>query len=171
MTSHSHPSKFRLKWFIILIASIILGLSLIERAKTVTYNKASTGQKSPESLLLPAYEKKVKAKTDARKLAQVGQNLLDKQMPQFAVVNFKQAVAIDPEYRDAAYGWAYSLATIHQSDLNQETIDQINRALDKVEAVDPHYIPGLTLRQEIAQLEGKKETVDAMAKRIELLNR
>lgn len=147
-----------------------MGLVIVERAKTIAYNRASSGQTSAESLILPSYTKKVEAKTDARKLAQIGQNLLEKDMPSFAAVNFKQATTLDPGYRDAAYGWAYSVALANHGNLNEENLREINVALDKVEAVDPHYVSGLKLRREIALVEGKNDLAHAVMQRLEMIS-
>jgi cytochrome c-type biogenesis protein CcmH/NrfG len=164
-------SKSRIKWIIILLASLILGLCLISRAKTFAYQRASKGILTSEAAILPAYAESVEQKRDAQTLGTIGQNLLEKNMPLFASVNFKQAAQLDPNSRDAAYGWAYSLAKAHGDNISQETMTEIKEALDKVEAIDPHYIPALKLAQQVATLQGDQAQFQSLTQRLELLEK
>jgi hypothetical protein len=162
---------FRLKWVIILLASFIIGLCLVSRAKTFAYSHASRSKVTAEAAILPAYAESVAEKKDAITLGTIGQNLLVKDMPQYAALNFKQSALLDPNSRDAAYGWAYALAVAHKDSLSPDTMNEIKGALDKVEAIDPHFIPALKLYQQIASLQGNQGQFQSISERLKLLEK
>src|SRR6266511_4126424 len=94
---------------VILVLGIIGGVLVWQLPNRLVYARRVADLPKPEQVVLPTYTKHVDAQTDVNKLAQTGGKLLDHNMPLYAAPNFKRASDLDPNYRDAAYGWAYAL--------------------------------------------------------------
>lgn len=116
-----------------------------------------------------AYSQTVSHAKDARSLARVGEKLLVKGMPRFAVLHFKRASELDPNYRDAAYGWAYALLQEKKESLTEADLQEIHTAINRAEAIDPLYIPVLKLKLFLAELEQDQSVINATQARLQLL--
>ncbi len=148
----------------------VVGLLVIRVAKGVVYASQAKKTESAEALILTPYTQTVAAKNNAIERAQVGQSLLEKDLPLYAAINFAQAATLDPNYRDAAYGWAYALLQAKGDHLSEQDSQNIHKAITQAEAVDPLYPPLLELKKIVAEAENKPDVMQQVAERLQLLS-
>lgn len=172
--SYTPRSKKRLQWqswmtYIALGVALAGGVLIINSVKGSTYQ--STLQKLPDvgDSMESTFSVSVSKKTDARALAKSADGLLKMKLYSFAAIAFHRASDIDPNYRDAAYGWAYARFQSEQEVLSPQSVDEIKQALARVEAVDPLYIPAIKLRLLIAQKENDVSLVEKLTNRLSTL--
>lgn len=152
-----------------LSALLVVGLLVINGVKSVVYARHTKDIPTAESLILPAYSKKVAGESSVAKLAKVGDALLAKDMAAFAELNFKRASELDKNYRDMAYGWAYSLLQSRNGKLTDQDFHDLETAIARAEAVDPHYVPLLQLKIRVEEARGNTSEAKLAQQRLDLL--
>lgn len=154
-----------------LLALLVIGIAVERKVAQVLFTKHSAITATEESVLVPAYREKVMNETDVRKLLHTGDTLMAKNMPLYAAMNYERASALDPNFRDAAYGWAYALLQARNAGMKGVELGTIKGAVERAEAVDPLYLPILEIKKSIAGLEHDQSTIEATQARIEALQR
>lgn len=174
MIPHTKPKKikFRLHMFFVLAALIVAGMTIKSMVVKQTYARETSEMALPDQLIMQPYQAKIDQESDVAHLAQVGSDLLKINLPQYAAMNFKRASDLDKNYREVAYGWAYALVQLDQANIiRTEHIDDVHTALDRVEAIDPNYVPALKLKRLVAELENKTDIVQTVDVRLDLLEK
>jgi hypothetical protein len=168
----SKKAKFRLHMIFVLAGLVVLGMTVKSMMVKHSYAHETSTLVSPDQLITETYQAKLDRESDVAHLAKVGSNLLKINMPQYAAMNFKRASDLDKNYRDVAYGWAYALVQLDQANvINTGHINDVHTALDRVETIDPDYIPALKLKKLVAELETKTDIIQAIDARLALLEK
>ena len=161
--------RFSTRFVVTAIVIIILGISVIIFVPKVVYNQVTAPFVNNDNGVYAAYELNVVKQTDQSKLGQAGEYLLKKQLYPHAALAFKRAADLDPNYRDAAYGWAYAILQDKQTKLTAGDLQDIHDAIKRAEAVDPLYIPLLKLKLLMAEIERDQDTAQLVQSRLRLL--
>ncbi len=152
-----------------LVMVLVGGLVIIKMISATVQNAYTHNLSKNEDLITPAYTKHVASESDSAKLATIGNKLMKKQLFAYAALNFKRASDLDPNFRDAAYGWAYTLLEANHNHLTASTLKQLHTAINRTEAIDPFYPPLLHLKITVAQAEGDTATQKIAEQRLKLL--
>ncbi len=163
--------SFRLnpQFALVLGGIIIAGLVFVKVIIQAVYAREIKQLANPQIVILAPYQEHVSQSTNALKLAQVGEGLLQKKLPRYAEVNFKRASDLDLNYRDAAYGWAYAILARAEGSLTPDDLVSLHTAIDRAEAVDPLYPPLLKLKLIVAKTENNQDLVTLTQNRLNLL--
>jgi hypothetical protein len=163
--------KSKMPFYLMLLVVLLVGIWLIRLVANNTYAKQTRDIPSVESIVLPAYTQKVSRETDIAKLVNVGNGLLDKNLPIYAATAFNKASDLDPNYRDAAYAWGYALMQARNGDLSAAELAQVKTAIDRAEIIDPMYVPLLQLKLLVANIEKNTEVAQATESRLKALTK
>lgn len=163
-------SPKKLFFWLTLIGLFFLGLGLVRLTANAVYDHVSAAADMPQNL--DGFTKaRVARRTDAVKLVNAGQKLLGQNMAEFAAYYFARASELDPNWRDAAYGWGYSVIAGRGGQLGEDDVKQVETAIVRVERVDPFYQPMLELKRALAESRHDQATIDAVNRRLELLDK
>jgi hypothetical protein len=141
------------KVMLLALALFVLGVIIV---RIITHRIQANTQATiaqQDDLIYPVYKERVKQQSNVTKLITVADALSKKKLFVYAALNFEQASTLDPNYRDAAYGWAYTLMQAHHAHLSVDDRKQLHAAIARVEAVDPLYVPLLQLKLTLAEVE------------------
>ncbi len=163
------PQRLRPTVALGLAVLTVVGLAGSRLVSGQVYRWGTRNLTSPDALVLPAYGEFVAQQTDVDALSRQGRRLLEKNLPGYAALLFRRASELDPNYRDAAYAWAYAVLQANPNQLSLGDRQDIHQAINQIEKVDPHYLPMLKLKLLLARLEGDAATVAATQARLKLL--
>ena len=162
----------RPRWHItglLCLALLLSGLFVIRLVANATYAKQVSSLPVEATEIYDTYAQTVEKKTDVLQLMKNGSELLAKNMPLYAKLNFKRASDLNTNLRDVAYGWAYTLLQSRQSSLTESDLAEIRQAIDRAERVDPHFKPLLQLKLMVAEMTGDQGTMQITQNRLRLL--
>jgi hypothetical protein len=160
---------FDLLLLLLLVIIFFGGMALIQFITGQVYSSSVKAIPTGEALIYPTYKEHLATQKDTRHLARSGDVLLNSNMPLYASLNFARASELDPNLRDAAYGWAYALLQAKQDKLSPQDLQDIHTAINRAEAVDPMYIPLLKLKLLVAQIEKNQDVITATQARLKAL--
>lgn len=173
-TPPRHQTTLALKrpvptFWVILAVILVGGIVAIRVVAGSVYGLGTKNLPTDEAVVFDAYKAHAATQASAAKAVQIGEKLLDKKLPLYASVNFARASALDPNYRDAAYAWAYALLQAKHDNLSPDDVNDIHSALGRVQKVDPLYKPALEIQLQLAQAEGDKTLTASTQTRLSLL--
>ncbi|HEY1074863.1 MAG TPA: hypothetical protein VGE59_04185 [Patescibacteria group bacterium] len=154
--------------FAIILGSVFFGgLIVIKLIAGAIYAEETRLLPSAETEILPTYQLTVKKMTNVEKAMKSADRLVSKGYYDFSELLYAQASTLDPNLRDASYGWAYSI--IKKPHLASKDLVDLHTAMSRAEAVDPLYPPLLQLKLIVATLEKDQSTTTATQARLDSL--
>lgn len=168
---HKIPMIKKYLFWIILIGLFLLGLGGIRMVSNAIESRALARVTDQSAEIMTAYATRVALVQDVSVLVARGEGLLAKGYADYARLNFRRASDLDPNVRDVAYAWGYSLVTARQGQLTSDDTKELAQAIERTEKVDPFFIPLLELKYDLAQKTNDHATAEATKKRLEILKK
>jgi hypothetical protein len=167
---HTVPTKTRPNYLFFLLGSIlVVGILLIRGIGSMIYFSQTRNLPTEEGFIDKVYAQTVAHKLDPALASATGITLLLDKYPRYAAWNFKQASDLDPNFRDAAYGYAYAYLQDKKNRLTADDFKVLYEVIDRGEKVDPLYKPLLELKKIIAELENNQTLVSSIDARLQLI--
>lgn len=160
-------TRFSPRFAITLGGTLVLGFIVIRLISGAIYAEETRSLPTVETEVLSVYQPTVKKMTDVEKVLKSADRLVLKGYYPFAALLYEQASNLDPNLRDASYGWAYSL--LQKPQVTASDLVAIHSAIARAEAVDPLYAPLLQVKLIVANLEKDTATLAATRARLDSL--
>lgn len=154
---------------VVLIGVLVLGIGSIKSISTLVYARNTVQTTDDNQELMDITKVRVAKENDRPTLLKTADGLIKKKLPQHARYYYARLSEVDPNLRDAAYGWAYSIAISREGVMTSDDVAEILLAIERIERVDPLYVPMLEIKLAVAQATQDQKTIEATQKRLDLL--
>lgn len=154
---------------VVLLGILVLGIGSIKSLSAMVYARSTVPTTDDNQEMMELTKVRAAKENDRANLLKTADALLKKKLPQHARYYYARLSEVDPNLRDAAYAWAYSIAISREGVLTSDDVAEILQAIERVERVDPLYVPMLEIKLAVAQVTQDQPMIEATQKRLELL--
>lgn len=159
----------RVVFGMVLLGILVLGFGSIKSLSSMVYARNTVPTTDDNQELMELTKVRVTKENDRATLLKTADALLKKKLPQHARYYYARLSEVDPNLRDAAYGWAYCIAVSREGVMTGEDVAEILQAIERIERVDPLFVPMLEIKLAVAQASQDQPMIEATQKRLELL--